>query len=161
MNPQKNIEKTGKVSDEKLKKQFGNKTPFVVPDGYFDTLPENLMEATKKAEDSGRYFSIKHQSIYGIAAAAAILIFCTIFFSLYFNSVEEENSITNFDVEEIYLYNINQLSDLDETYLLSIIEDLDASLYSNEVAGDSISNEVIIEYLLAENHIEYLTLTDY
>ena len=161
MNPQKNIEKAGKVSDEKLKEQFGNEIPFVVPDGYFDTLPEILMEATKKAKDSGKYFSIKRQSIYGIAAAAAILIFCTIFFSLYFNSVEEENSITSFDMEEVYLYNINQLSDVEETYLLSIVEDLDASQYSIEVAGDSISNDLIIEYLLAENHIEYLTLTDY
>jgi hypothetical protein len=161
MNPQKNIEKAGKVSDEKLKEQFGNKIPFVVPDGYFDTLPERLMEATKKVEDSGRYFSIKRQSIYGIAAAAAILIFCTIFFSLYFNSVEEENSITNFDVEEIYLYNINQPSDLDEAYLMSLVDEADTNGYTSEILNLELSDETIMEYLLAENHIEYLVINNY
>ena len=78
------------------------------------------------------------------------------------NRNSEEDSYEEFSLLEVYQYNINNLADLEETYLISLIEDESLktiNLMNTDLEG--ISDEVIMEYLLAENHIEYYIINEY
>lgn len=63
-------------------------TPFVVPEGYFSTLPESIMSAIKAEstteEKPARIISLKYRFLTGVSVAAAltgIIIFSAYFFT--------------------------------------------------------------------------------
>jgi hypothetical protein len=91
------------------------------------------------------------------AAAAAIFLFGAIIITLVFtNRTTNSDNYNEFSMSQIYNYNINNLADLEESYILSLIED--AGMQTIDLMGGDtleVSDEIIIEYLLAENHIEY------
>jgi hypothetical protein len=162
MNPPNKIGKADKGSDKKLKEQFGKEMPFKEPNGYFEELPDQILDACKENDLTSKRSFLRITTLTRIAAAAAILIFATLILTLVFNKYQTNDDLyTDYDAEEVYLYNINSLSDLEESYLLSLIEDTEGSLYFYEDEMDFVSSDIIVEYLLAENHIEYLALSDY
>jgi len=158
MNPTKDIFENG--SDQKLKDQFGKEMPYIVPDGYFDHFPEQVLDAIKKKP-------VRKTFILGgfrkIAAVAAVFILAAMVISYIFSYRSDEvDDLNDFSMLDIYEYNINSLVDLEEAYLFSLLEDDLLDLQSFLVPDTSgISDEFIIDYLLAENHIEYLIINEY
>ena len=78
------------------------------------------------------------------------------------NRQTETDAFTDYTLEEVYRFNINNLAEFEEAYLLSLISDdnIDKLLIMEEESSD-ISDDDIISYLLAENHVEYYAFTDY
>lgn len=158
MNTTKDIHENGE--DRKLKETFGTSMPYEVPDGYFEQLPEQLLSSVKQ---SPRRSVIAQRGFRTFAAAAAILIFAALASTFIFtdrNSVGE--GFENYSMSDIYHYNINNLADLEEAYLYSLIDD-DSSGIMNLMLNDtdSVSDDYIMDYLLAENHIEYYIINEY
>lgn len=163
MNSPKNIGNNESSSDRKLKEQFGNKTPFQVPEGYFEELPGKVLDACKSSDaktQGVRFLSIGYRRL---AVAATILLFVASAITIVFmNNTLEEDALLEYSNSELYQYNINSLLDLEESYLFSLVED--DSLKSIKLLDDElddVSDDIIIEYLLADNHIEYYINNEY
>lgn len=147
-------------TDRKLKDQFGNKMPYEVPDGYFEDLPARTIESIRQAPEPGFIF---RRGFRRIAAVAAIFIMAALVITMVFtrqsNTIETND---DFSMIEVYQNTINSLADLEEAYLISLIDV--ESLNSIQLIDDdleSVSDDAIMEYLLAENHVEYRIINDY
>lgn len=146
--------------DRKLKDLAGTSMPYDVPDGYFEDLPAKVLDRIHKESEK----KVGLRRIYvRFAAAAAIFVFATLIITMLFNN-QNATIETNdeFSMIDIYQNSISSLADLEDAYLLSLIEEdsLD-SFIMNEDDLDDISDEIIIEYLLAENDIEYHIINTY
>lgn len=163
MNTTNNIQNDENKSDRKLKDLFGKEMPYRVPDGYFEDLPDQVLESCKQSKQKPDRRIYLQSWFLRIAATAAVLIMAALVITMVFTQRQSETEGTiKYSMNEIYLYNINNLADLEETYLLSLIEfvNLDpVGLLFNKT--DSISDEAIMNYLLAENHIEYYIINEY
>jgi len=163
MSATNNIQNDENKSDRKLKDLFGKEMPYRVPDGYFEDLPDQVLESCRQSKQKpGRRIYLQ-SGFLRIAAAAAVLIMAALVITMVFTQRQSEaEGIVEYSMNEIYFYNINNLADLEETYLLSLI--YDDSIYMTDFMGGEtpdISDEIIIEYLLAENHIEYHIINEY
>ena len=160
MDPTNNIQNDENKSDRKLKDLFGKEMPYQVPDGYFGSLPGRTLESIRQKPVRSMF---SRRGFKKIAAAAAILIFAAIVATMVFTDRNiDEESADYLSISDIYQYNFNNLADMEETYLLSLIEydslDLMSLMFTRT---DSISDEAIMDYLLAENHIEYYIINEY
>lgn len=146
--------------DRKLKAYAGKKMPYDVPEGYFEELPATVLARihdTQKKHPGLRKLMIR------MASAAAVLTLLTLA-AVHFltNNGAEFLPEEAFSVEDIYQYSLDNMAELEDIYLISYIDDhsIDLSdLMKDE--SDSISDEAIMEYLLAENHIEYYIINEY
>ena len=148
------------TEDRKLKDQFGNSMPYEVPDGYFKDLPARTLESIRQAPEPGFLF---RPSFRRIATAAAIIVMAALVITLVFSrrsTTIETND--EFSMIDIYQNTINSLADLEEAYLLSLVdvESLNSIQLINDDLDD-VSDEAIMEYLMAENHIEYRIINEY
>ncbi|MBL7926142.1 MAG: hypothetical protein JNK61_04455 [Bacteroidia bacterium] len=112
-----------------LKKQ----TPYQVPDGYFNTLPDNIQKAVSNQQKQTRIISIKRITVSTSIAAAIIASV------LWFNKPATEN-LAPITVNEILASSI--ISDLDVEELALLTENTNTS-----------SETVAIENYLIENNI--------
>ena len=154
-----NIQNSEDGVDHRLKEIFGNDTPLKIPDRYFEELPARVLESCRNS-DSKSIRSLYRKAVFrNIAAAAAILIMAALVITMvYTNRQTQTDTFTDYSLKDVYQYNFNNLADLEEAYLLSIIgAEADEGLFLIETDAGDISDEDIIEYLLAENHIEYYT----
>lgn len=156
MNPHNNISNPEKGSDKKLKERFGNKMPYDLPDGYFDELSGRMLDACKSKDTTVPGKRFIPGGFKKMLAAAAIVLFTSTLISIVFmNRPREEDPLQEYSVSEMY-QSINSLVELEDSYLLSWIEnDSLKSLKVMDDGIDNISDAAIIDYLLAENHIEY------
>jgi len=147
-------------ADRKLKETAGTSMPYDVPDAYFEELPGRILARIHEVPD--KRVGFRPGFIHYASAAAVLVLVALTAIHFLFNTVTEYNTEEAFSIEDIYRYNLDNMLELEETYLMSFIEDdgIDMSgLLTDEV--DNISDEVIVEYLLAENHIEYYLLDEY
>ena len=152
MNSTSNIHKNG--DDKRLNDLFGKNMPYEVPEGYFDELPERVMSSVRQAPSSQTF--IKRSYRYIFAAAAALIMAAMVITMVFSERSSEDDGLEAYSISDIYQYNINSLAELEEAYLLTLIDN--DSLDMIGLMGyekDSITDEIIMEYLLAENHIEY------
>ncbi|MCK4569484.1 MAG: hypothetical protein KAT76_04285 [Bacteroidales bacterium] len=163
MKPANNIQNGKNGSDRKLKDLLGKEMPYQVPDGYFEGLPDHLLDACRQSRQEPKRRLYLQTGFLRIAAAAAVLIMAALVITMVFtNRPSEVEGFVEYSMDEIYFYNINSLADLEETYLLSLIESDNLDLMGLMVnKADSISDEAIMDYLLAENHIEYYIINEY
>ncbi len=160
MTPANKIQNKKMDADQRLKDIFGNNTPYDVPDGYFDTLSARVVDSCKKKVQNRSLFL--HPVFRRVAAAAAVLFLAALVITVVFtNRQTETDAFTDYTLEEVYRFNINNLAEFEEAYLLSLISDdnIDKLLIMEEESSD-ISDDDIISYLLAENHVEYYAFTD-
>ena len=158
MDNKKNIQEN--ESDSRLKEIFGAKNPFEVPEGYFDTVADRALENIRDGKGKRIFLN---QGTRNFAAAAAILLLGILASVYLFNGKENiDESLQDISMSDLYMYNINNLAEIEETYLMSLL-DMDSLDFQNVIAPDTtdISDDVIKEYLLAENHIEYLLISEY
>lgn len=97
-------------SDEILEKQFGRKTPFTVPEGYFAQLQKNVMESLPEQSAKVVVMTPRHRFLrpmIGVAASACIAIFAA---TLWLSSSDRNN--TNVALAESDEF-IEMLSDTD------------------------------------------------
>lgn len=161
MTPANKIQNKKMDADQQLKDIFGNNTPYDVPDGYFDALSARVVDSCKKKVQNRSLFL--HPVFRRVAAAAAVLFLAALVITVVFtNRQTETDAFTDYTLEEVYRFNINNLAEFEEAYLLSLISDdnIDKLLIMEEESSD-ISDDDIISYLLAENHVEYYAFTDY
>lgn len=160
MTASKNIHED--MAEQKLKEAVGKEMPFKVPDGYFDTLPEQMLAKCKESDKVVVRAFYNRPMFRAMAAAAAILIVAFVINFMLIDAPAETESYTDYTLQEVYEYNFSNLAELEEAYLLSFIEDETIEeLFLEETNEVDISDEDIIDYLLAENHIEYLIINDY
>lgn len=163
MTTENNIRNDGQSPDKKLKETFGTGKVFTAPDGYFESLPDRIINRVVDKE-APAVISFHERPVFRIiAAAASVLIIVAVAISLYFSPEETEEDIySEFSTEELYDHSLSHLAELEEEYLLSMmdIEDLEEIL-SIDLNENTISEEEIIDYLLAENNIEELILNEY
>ncbi len=145
-------------NDDALKQEaptlFGitKQNNFKVPDGYFDALPEMLVEK-RSASTPGVLERLLHAFHWKVAvptfAAVAVILF------VIFNTspMVEDTAIASISVEEVEAYLDNEgLYTIDEDMLLEALEDEVAVNYEED-------NDEIVEYLL-ENNIELETILE-
>ena len=163
MTATKDIHDSENSKDHRLKEAFGNETPFKVPNGYFEELPSRIMDACNEINNERDPSIFRRPSVWRISAVAAILILAGLLLTMVFtNKQPKPDALAESSFVELYQLSFNNLAELEETYLLSLageeagneISDLDTQL-------NDIDNEEIIEYLLAENHVEYLIINEY
>jgi hypothetical protein len=157
MTNKNNIHENG--SGSRLKEQFGTANPFGVPEGYFESHPEKIMDQVRDIKGKKIYLQPR---IRNLAVAAIILMLVTFGSVFLFNGNENiDESLPDISMSDLYMYNIHNLADLEDTYLMSLLDDnIDIQSMMLPDTAD-ISDETIKEYLLAENHIEFLLLTEY
>jgi hypothetical protein len=163
MTPANKIQNKKMDADQRLKDIFGNNTPYDVPDGYFDALSTRVVEACKNKDQAGNPGLFLRPAFRRVVAAAAVLFLAALVITVVFtNRQTETDAFTDYTLEEVYRFNINNLAEFEEAYLLSLISDdnIDNLLIMEEESSD-ISDDEIISYLLAENHVEYYAFTDY
>jgi hypothetical protein len=156
------IQKGDEGADSKLKELFENNTPFKVPDGYFDELPERVLNACRKSDSINIHQLYKKPAFWRMTAAAAILIMAAITIIMVYTAKQSETeSFTEYTLKDVYQYNFNNLADLEDAYLISLVgDDADEGLFLNDIDDNLLTDEDIIEYLLTENNIEYYTLNE-
>jgi hypothetical protein len=145
--------------DRRLKDQFGNKMPFEVPHGYFESFPERVMASIK--ERPARHLPAPLQR--KLLVAASMLILAAISLLLILNSRQTSPpEPVAFSAQDIYMSGMSNLAELEDAYLLSLVEEENLNL-TEVMTGDTneLSRQAIIDYLLAENHIEYYLNTEY
>ncbi len=160
MKPTNNIHDKGNDLDRKLKETFGKNMPYEVPDGYFENLSERSLQTIRRSPVRSLFL---HRGFRYFAASAAVFIMAALVITMIFtNRSSSSDNLEEYSLSEIYYYNINNLAELEESYLLSFFADDSLDIKGMmESETDSISDEIIMEYLLAENHIEYHILNEY
>lgn len=164
MTAQKNIPNKDEQYDAKLKAALGTKNPFKVPDGYFEVLPERMIDACKEEEKKHSYLLPMIPQSIRFAAAAAILILAVLGAAIIFSHDKENDQemYTEFTVQEAYQFNINHLAQMEAEYLLSYLDlDEPANIFNIDLEDTDITEGEIINYLLSENHIEYHIINDF
>lgn len=150
------------MTEQKLKKTVGTEMPFKVPEGYFETLPEKILAKCEESDKSTVRSFYNRPLFRAMAAAAAVLILAVVINFMLTDAPAETGSYADFTPQEVYEYNFSNLAELEEAYLLSFVEDETMDeLFLKESSEANITDEDIIDYLLAENHIEYLIINDY
>jgi len=153
-----NIHENGE--DRKLKAFAGNKMPYEVPEGYFGELPEKVVQRIR--ETPVKHVSIRTRAIQLVSVAALLIFAALAAIQFLFNTESDLSSEEALRVEDIYHYSLDNMAELEDHYLVSFLEE-DAITLSNlmEDEPDDISDEAIMEYLLAENHTEYYLINEY
>lgn len=157
MDHTKNIHDNG--HDSKLKALAGKQMPYEVPEGYFEQLPEKVLDRIH--EEPERRISLRPRLL-RLAAAAAILILIAFSAVQFLFNPETEIANDSYTINDIYYYNLDNMAELEDSYLMSFLEE-ESIAYSDLVEHEDseISDEAIMEYLLAENHIEYYLSDEY
>jgi hypothetical protein len=124
------------------------KLPFEVPNNYFDTLSERVLQNVEKEEQNGEksipwWVTLKPM----LAFAAAFALFVVIS-SLVFKYTLREDFIVENKQEESYMYSV------------LYIEEYIADAAISDLTAD-IDEEDIVDYLLYDNDINYLVTTVY
>jgi|GEM_PF-710472 len=159
MTPTKNIHEDSE--EQKLNEAFGKDMPFKVPEAYFDNLPEQVLANCKASDNTSAHAFYQRPMFRAMPTAAAILIIAFVITFMMNDTAATSESYSDLTVQEIYEYNFNNLAELEEAFLLSMLEDESIEqLLMNETDEIEISAEDIMDYLLAENHIEYLIIND-
>lgn len=150
-------------ADQRLKDIFGNNTPYDVPDGYFYALSARVLDACKKKKQAGNRSLFLHPVFRKVAAAAAVLFLSALVITVVFiNRQTETDAFSDYTLDEAYRFNISNLAEFEDAYLLSLFSDDAADkLLIMEAETSDISADDIISYLLANNHVEYYAFTDY
>lgn len=160
MTASKNIHED--MAEQKLMEAVGKEMPFKVPEGYFDTLPEQMLAKCRESDKVAVRSFISKPLFRAMAAAAAVLIVAFVINFMLIDAPAENEPYSDYTMQEVYEYNFSNLAELEEAYLLSFVEDETMEeLFLEEANEVEISDEDIIDYLLAENHIEYLIINDY
>ncbi|HSG68602.1 MAG TPA: hypothetical protein VK994_07845 [Bacteroidales bacterium] len=165
MTDHNNIPKSHQSEEHKLKMRFGNESPFREPEGYFEALPQTVLNKAlgqKKNQVKKSWpVTITFNRILATAAAVILLVGVSITIML-MNRAPAAESAEDYSLMEIYQYNFGNLAELEEAYLMSLAGDKGGeNIFALPVDTTGITNEDIINYLLAENHIEYLTINQY
>ena len=117
-------------SDDILQNEELRKAPMTVPEGYFDTLGERVMQrVAASGRQSVRSIRLRKWWIAAAAACAVAVLALAIRLSL-----PQEPAQTSYDNDAEYL----ELMDVSTRYLAE---------YGQETEADDISQEAIIEYL--------------
>ena len=141
------------ISDEELRKKFpllfgrNKEESFEVPDGYFDSLPKNVIDKII-AEEQGRVVSINQNRfkwVYAAAGVAAILIIGFLLFSPVGTSDFSEEQLVSLENVEIPM---DYVVDFDEDLILEV-------LYA-ETNGNDEEVDPYIQYLEEEFETEEL-----
>ncbi|GAB4277747.1 MAG: hypothetical protein Kow0068_00980 [Marinilabiliales bacterium] len=131
------------------------KNPFEVPEGYFETFPDKLLnkineEQTKKSPFNRIVSIIKPQLK---LAAAFLLLAMFAFLITYFITDNQTDNLTNNNIPESQLNSPEQ-------YIIDYIDnDEIISMINNDTlsSDDEIDNETIVEYLIDNDvDVEYL-----
>ena len=141
-----------------------DQNPFRVPDGYFDTLPQiiiNRIEATPVKIKSRRM----HPGVFAAAASVVLLLgLALVMRSFIFNENLTEMQLSSIPDTHIVNHLDNAISngELDEPILMDVVADLN----TKEAASTSVSNSQvqseatgILTTVSDEDIIEYLVLT--
>ena len=152
---------TGNGTD-RLREKFGKSSPFTAPEGYFEGLPSIILERARNTRHLEKPVKVVFSRPTMLAAAASVVILAGIAAIMLFMWHKPYDDATeDFTYLELYQYNFSNLAELEETYLLSMVSEIaDPDLFTLPVDTTGISQEDMIEYLLAENHIEYLTINN-
>lgn len=163
MTPANNKQNKKIDADQRLKDIFGNNTPYAVPDGYFDALSDRVVDSCKKKDQAGNRSIFLRPAFRRVAAAAAVLLLAVLVITMVFTKRQTKtDAFSDYTLDEAYRFNINNLAEFEDAYLLSLISDDDIEkLLIMEAENIDISDDDIISYLLAENHVEYYAFTDY
>ncbi len=163
MSTTNNIQNDENKSDGKLKDLYGKEMPYQVPDGYFEDLPKQVLESCRQSRQQPDRRLYLQKGVLRIVAAAAVLIMAALVITMVFtNRSSVGKSFEEYSISDIYRYNINSLADLEEAYLLTLTDNDSIDMMGLMIPeADSISDEIIIDYLLAENHIEYFIINEY
>ena len=162
MTSKNNIRTDLEKAEKNLKLRFGTRSPFSAPDGYFDEFPSRVLEKARSTKGKTRVTGTFRPLFGRMAVAASILILAGLAIVLMLLRQEPANTqAEDYTIMEVYRYNFGNLAELEEAYILSIAgEDVSDDIFSVPADTTGISQEDMIEYLLAENHIEYLTLSN-
>ena len=123
--------------------------PFGIPDGYFDSLEENVMSPAVSARTSGRRAEIRHIVMRAAAVAAAIVL-GSISVPRHIRSEKDKEQMEN----DCFFY----------TELMPVSGTADV-LYGSDnsyIADTDLSDEDIIDYLIYSGiPVELLNESDY
>ncbi len=136
--------------------------PYAVPQGYFDTLPDRIMERCRLESHRvpGPRTRILHGRIYIPAAAAILLLTAVLSITFLLNRSGIENMETGYTIGNVYEFSISNLAELEEAYLISLLGDEPTDFTAMMSGADNLSEDEIIQYLLAENNIDYYSFND-
>lgn len=122
-----------------------NKSPFKVPENYFEEVNRKIITAT-----TGSGIETHEKSVYrrlrpylSVAAAVAVLLTVSYFAANYFSNSRS--------VSELPMITLNEFSDnyLNDIDILTLEEG--AGSFESEVVRSDISSKDIIDYLVLEN----------
>jgi len=134
------------------KEIFNNANPFTVPDGYFDTLQEHIMNriATEesRAKKQGRMIRM-HSYWRALVAVAACILFIFVGASLYMTHSNKQSLFAETVIDEEF-YRWLYASD-DATFLAEALDIPIPENYLNEETEYSEENEAIIQFLERDN----------
>jgi hypothetical protein len=153
----KNIHDKG--NDSKLRTLAGKQMPFDVPEDYFDQLPGKILDRIH--EKPVQRIGFRHPLVQLATAASILILISFSAVQLLFNPAAEVNTIESYSINELYQYNLDNMAELEDSYLISFLEDENIAFSDPLEEVDEISEEAIMEYLLAENHIEYYFINEY
>lgn len=116
-----------------LKQKFGNNMPFMVPEGYFDSLEKNLMQNILEAKASQKPLkrSIFMRPLRWVACFAAVLLVSG---AIYFNGIKDKS---DFNQNDNISENISSSSYSD--YMLDEISD--CAMFDNDDFYSYVTNE--------------------
>ena len=162
MTAKNNIRNEHGKGGKDLKDHFGAASPFSAPEGYFDEFPARMLEKVLSEEGKAPAKVSMRPLFRRMAVAASILILVGLAIILMMIRQEPATGPADeFTLMEVYRYNFGNLAELEEAYILSMAgEEASDDIFSVPVDTTGISEEDMIDYLLAENHIEYLTLSN-
>ncbi|MBN2521443.1 MAG: hypothetical protein JXB17_13095 [Bacteroidales bacterium] len=129
--------------------QLNKKTGFKVPEGYFDSLSDNIIKKINHPQLTKQKVFFLSRNIFKYAASFIGFVFI-LFSAYYFYSIRYNPEVTT---DDIALYLNSQGYEVSETDYLSASKNSE-----NEVIKNSeLSDEDVIDYLLTEN-IDYYTI---
>jgi hypothetical protein len=157
-----NIHNSENGTDQRLKQLFGTDTSLKAPEGYFEELPARVLDSCRQSDNKNIRPLYLRPIFRRITAAAAILIMAALVITIIFTDRQPQaDDLSEYTLVEIYQMNFSNLAELEEIYLLSLLED-ESYLDSYKIAVDTadITDEDIYQYLVSENQIELYTLSN-
>lgn len=142
--------------------------PFIVPDGYFDSLPAKILETTDKDASTGKTFIMTLRDLkwpYKIALAASVAFIAFTVAYLIFTPdptqrlISEIQQITSGQLEELDGYLVN----FDESVVDEWIErkgDGVRQVMADSTNLEAVTDADIMNYLLAEYTPDELVLSN-
>lgn len=159
--------------NEEFLNNIKKENSFAVPDGYFDTLPETILEKCMKNQkaNSKNYFIRNPRFYFPFFTAIAMLV--VIFYILKNHNsdtiiIKGSQQFVNVSDKYFYLENLIENNELDESLIIEVIADdtskvqtpvmIDPTELQNamlQISGDStvLTKEDIIQYLLEEEEL--------